>query len=138
LKGLNRKVAVVTGGGQGIGRGLTLRLAEEGCKVAVFDINPQGGEETAKLARRPHQDLCGGCRGRRPPSTRGSQRWRPSSVDLAPDQPMPAGPPTPFLKTDKDLWDKIIRIKPLRPAQHPQGVAPLMANAARVASSYRL
>src|SRR6201981_4165929 len=50
LKGLSGKVAVVTGGGQGIGRGLTLRLAEEGCKIAIFDINPQGGEQTAKLA----------------------------------------------------------------------------------------
>ena len=50
MKGLSGKVAVVTGGGQGIGRGLTLRLAEEGCKIAIFDINPKAGEETAKLA----------------------------------------------------------------------------------------
>jgi NADP-dependent 3-hydroxy acid dehydrogenase YdfG len=50
LKGLVGKVAVVTGGGQGIGRGLTLRLAEEGCRIAIFDINPKAGEETAKLA----------------------------------------------------------------------------------------
>jgi 2-hydroxycyclohexanecarboxyl-CoA dehydrogenase len=50
VKGLSGKVAIVTGGGQGIGRGITLRLAEEGCKVAIFDIKPDAGLETAKLA----------------------------------------------------------------------------------------
>ncbi|MGF7237414.1 MAG: SDR family NAD(P)-dependent oxidoreductase [Frankia sp.] len=33
------KVAVVTGGASGIGRGIALRLARDGARVAVFDLN---------------------------------------------------------------------------------------------------
>ena len=50
MRGLKDKVAVVTGGGQGIGRALTLRLAEEGCKVAIFDLKPDAAKETEALA----------------------------------------------------------------------------------------
>ena len=40
------KIAVVTGGGAGIGRAAALRLAQEGCAVAVIDI----AEESARQA----------------------------------------------------------------------------------------
>lgn len=36
---LDGRVAVITGGGQGIGRGIALRYAQEGAKVGVVDIN---------------------------------------------------------------------------------------------------
>lgn len=43
------KVAIVTGGSSGIGRGCALRLAEEGARVAITDIDPVMGEETVAL-----------------------------------------------------------------------------------------
>lgn len=43
------KVAIVTGGSSGIGRGCALRLAEEGAKVAITDIDQKMGEETVAL-----------------------------------------------------------------------------------------
>ena len=47
---LKDKVAVVTGGGAGIGRAITLRLAGEGARVAVLDIRRQTADDSLELA----------------------------------------------------------------------------------------
>lgn len=49
MRGLKGKVAIVTGGGGGIGSAVCQRLGEEGCIVGVFDINPDGAAKTADL-----------------------------------------------------------------------------------------
>lgn len=41
------KVAIVTGGGSGMGQIIARRLVERGARVAIFDVNEAGMEETA-------------------------------------------------------------------------------------------
>jgi 2-hydroxycyclohexanecarboxyl-CoA dehydrogenase len=127
VRGLNDKVAIVTGGGQGIGRALALRLASEGCKVAIFDLKLDAARETEKLA--------------------GEGRIASYEVDVGDYDVVAAavakveadwGPvwalvnnagwdrPAPFLSTDRALWDKIIRINLYGPLNTHHVVAPLM------------
>jgi len=49
------KTAIVTGGAQGLGEAISLRLAQEGCKVVIADINEKGIQVTQKKI----QDLYG-------------------------------------------------------------------------------
>lgn len=44
---LSCKVALVTGGASGMGRVIALRLANQGTKVAIFDLNDEGLASTA-------------------------------------------------------------------------------------------
>ncbi len=45
---LKNKIAIVTGAGQGIGRGIVLALAKEGCDVVVSDINLENSQKVVE------------------------------------------------------------------------------------------
>jgi NAD(P)-dependent dehydrogenase (short-subunit alcohol dehydrogenase family) len=48
---LTGKVAFITGGGAGIGRGIALGFAEFGADVAILDVNAEAAETVAALVR---------------------------------------------------------------------------------------
>ena len=51
MKAFEGKVALVTGGGSGIGRSTALAFAAEGAKVVVADVVEKDGEETVSLIK---------------------------------------------------------------------------------------
>jgi short-subunit dehydrogenase len=55
MKELTGKVAVITGAGSGIGRALALSLAQQGCPLALADINLSALEETRELTQSKHK-----------------------------------------------------------------------------------
>ncbi len=51
MSGLEGRIGVVTGGAKGIGQADAIRLAEEGLRVAVFDLEATSCEETVETIR---------------------------------------------------------------------------------------
>ena len=55
---LERRVALVTGGGGGIGWGVVTEFAREGARVAILDIDERKGQEVLSLAKEISPDHC--------------------------------------------------------------------------------
>jgi sorbitol-6-phosphate 2-dehydrogenase len=49
---LNGKTAIVTGGAQGLGESISMRLAREGCQVVIADINENGIKSTEEKIKK--------------------------------------------------------------------------------------
>ena len=131
MRGLENQVAVVTGGGGGIGRQICARFAEEGARVAVLDIDVETArrtvEESGTAACAFAVDITD-----------------PQSVDHAVAEVVDAlgtidilvnnagwDRGAPFLETEPVLWAKIIAINYQGPLNMHRAVLPLMARRKR-------
>lgn len=129
MKDLTGRTAIVTGGGQGIGRAITLRLAAEGCKVAVFDLRPDTADETAAEARAAGGtvEVYGVDVADQVAVTAAVAR---AEADLGPTWLLVNNAgwdrPAPFLSTDADLWTRIIAINLQGPLNLHKAVCPGM------------
>ena len=118
MRGLAGRVAFVTGAGRGMGRAIALRLADEGCLVAVTDIDKDAANAAAaELAA-----------GSRPASDAAHFAAHLDVTDAAgvatavEEVTSALGPidilvnnagwdrMAPFVDTDEELWDRLIDI----------------------------
>ena len=110
MKGLEGKVALVTGAGRGIGKAIAERLASEGAKVAVADIDPATAAATAAEIGRGAiavtMDVTDGASVRDAVAETAKQL---GPIDVLVNN---AGwdKIEPFVKSQEETWDRVIAI----------------------------
>jgi 2-hydroxycyclohexanecarboxyl-CoA dehydrogenase len=112
-RSLNGRVAVVTGAGSGIGRAIALRLAEDTAKVAIWDINLEGAEETAQMIRDSGGTaiaINADCSDKAAIKAAADQTRAELGAIAIVVNNAGIAPFNAFLETDDDLFDKVIRI----------------------------
>jgi 2-hydroxycyclohexanecarboxyl-CoA dehydrogenase len=125
VRGLREKVVVVTGAGRGMGQAIAERLAAEGARVAVTDVDRESALATAAALN--------GAAGFRLDITDAgevSARIAEIAATLGPIDALVNNAGwdrlAPFLETDEDLWDRIIDINLRGPIRITKAVLPQM------------
>ena len=109
---LKDKVAIITGGGLGIGRAIVKRFAREGAKVVIAEINPESGERTCEEVK-----AAGGTALLIPTDVSHRQAVEKlidktvtqyNTIDILVNNAGIKGADGPFLEVTQERWDSVI------------------------------
>jgi len=129
---LNGKVAVVTGGGSGIGRAISLRLAKDGAAVSVWDLNGPAAEETVGMIAGAggHGIACDGdaASAEGIAASAGRTRAALGPITILVNNAGISGFNS-FLDITEDMWDRMIRINLKGPFLCTKAILPDMLQA---------
>ena len=134
MRGLSGKVVVFTGAGRGMGQAMAERLAAEGARVAVTDVDGDAALAAAKAINEDvPSDAPGSAAGFRLDITDAAEvstRIDEITAGLGPIDALVNNAGwdrlSPFLDTDEDLWDRIIDINLRGPIRMTKAVLPGM------------
>jgi len=127
-------LVIVTGAAQGFGRAIAKRLASMQARLALWDINQEGVEETTAMCRETGADARAyrvdlGERGDIETATRQVQADFGAPFGLVNNGAV--FPRSPVLKMDPAEWDRVLRVNLTAPFLCAQGIARLMIDNGR-------
>jgi 2-hydroxycyclohexanecarboxyl-CoA dehydrogenase len=126
---LRGKVAVVTGGGSGIGRAISLQLAKDGAAIAVWDLNGAAAEETVAMIMHANGRAIACSGDASSPHDIASALTRTRSeldrVTILINNAAITGM-LPFLEMTEEQWDRMMRINLKGPFLCTQAIVPDM------------
>jgi NAD(P)-dependent dehydrogenase (short-subunit alcohol dehydrogenase family) len=111
---LSRRVAIITGGGRGIGRGIALKFAKEGCCPVVTDVLEGEGRRTVEELSEKGRDAvfikCDVTDGSQVEEMVNQVIGKFGKVDILVNNAGITYPPKSITETTEEEWDRVLSV----------------------------